>query len=165
MAPSTGKAASGSLGVWALLGLMALGALGAGCAAAATLPLGSLLGSPNSSTLNLYHSTETRLEQRNFIVIKTNVVGRASGFSLLGFITIVPADFNTALTRLYTSAALSPGQSQTIVNMNLSQNSTYFILFGIPRTYVSGDVVEFVPSSATDNQPRSPPKESRSQTE
>jgi hypothetical protein len=165
MAPSTERENCGRLSLLVVLGLAALAAVGGGCAAAAALPLGSLLGSPNASNLNIYHATETRLEQDNFVVLKTNVVGKTSGFSLLGFITIVPADFNKAMGRLYANAGLRPGQSQTVVNMNLYQNSAYFILFGIPRTYVSGDVVEFVPTSVTKNQPLSPPKETRSQTE
>ena len=131
--------------------LIALAALAGGCAAMTALPLGSMLGSPNSSALNVYHTTETRLDQRNFVVLKTNVVGQTSGFSLLGVVTIVPAKFTTAMRRLYTHAGLAPGQSQTIVNMNINQDSTYLVLFSIPRTYVSGDVVEFISTNSAES--------------
>lgn len=126
------------------MALIALAVLVSGCAAMTALPLGSMLGSPNASALNVYHTTETRLEKRNFVVVKTNVVGQTSGFSLLGVVTIVPAKFTKAMNRLYANAGVTPGQSQTIVNMNINQDSTYLILFSIPRTYVSGDVVEFI---------------------
>jgi hypothetical protein len=141
MGLSAERANSGCLGLLPLLGLVAICG---GCAAASVLPLGSLLGSPNATSLNVYHNTETRLEQNNFVVVRTNVVGKTSGFSLLGFVTIVPADYAKAMTRLYANAAIRPGQPQTMVNMNLYQNSSYFILFGIPHTYVSGDVIEFI---------------------
>jgi hypothetical protein len=146
-------AVSGRVG---LLALLAVVVVCGGCAAASALPLGSMLGSPNSVTLNVYHNTETRLEQNNFVVTRTNVVGKTSGFSLLGFITIFPADYAKAMRRLYANADITPGRPQTVVNMNLYQNSSYFILFGIPHTYVSGDVIEFVPIGSTNN-PVNPP--------
>jgi hypothetical protein len=136
--------------------LIALATMVVGCAAMTALPLSSMLGSPNSSALNVYHTTEIRLEQRNFVVVKTNVVGQTSGFSLLGVITIVPAKFTKALSRLYANADMRPGQSQTIVNMNINQDSTYLILFSIPRTYVSGDVVEFISTNAAEKEARPP---------
>jgi hypothetical protein len=142
----------------ALIGLAVL--LG-GCAAATALPLGSMLGSPNASALNIYHTTETRLDQRNFVVVKTNVVGQTSGFSLLGIITIVPAKFTKAMSRMYANAGVTPGQSQTIVNMNINQDSTYLILFSIPRTYVSGDVVEFISTNASGNEALPPSANSK----
>lgn len=150
----------------ALLGaVMGVSALAGGCAAATALPLGSMLSSPNASALNVYHATETRLETKNFVVVKTNVVGQTSGFSLLGVITIVPAKFTKAMSRLYANAGVRPGQAQTMVNMNVNQDSTYLILFSIPRTYVSADVVEFTSTSETNNQARPPPREAKSPSE
>jgi hypothetical protein len=137
--------------------LIGLAALVSGCAAMTALPLSSILTSPNASALNVYHNTETRLETRNFVVVKTNVVGQTSGFALFGIITLAPAKFTTAMSRLYANAGVRPGQSQTVVNMNVSQDSTYLILFSIPRTYVSGDVVEFISTNAPENEVRPPP--------
>ncbi len=133
------------------MALIGLAVLVGGCAAMAALPLGSMMGSPNASALNVYHATETRLDQRNFVVVKTNVVGQTSGFSLLGVITIVPAKFTKAMNLLYANAGVAPGQSQAIVNMNINQDSMYLILFSIPHTYVSGDVVEFISTNAAEN--------------
>ena len=116
-----------------------------------------MLGSPNSSSISVFHTTETRLETANFIIIKTNVIGQTSGFSLLGILPIVPAKFTKAMTRLYANAGMRPGKSQTLVNLNMNQDSTDLILFSIPRTYVSGDVVEFVSTNVPTNQPALPP--------
>ena len=147
----------------ALLSLLGLAALGGGCAAAAALPIASLLGSPNSAALQIQDSTE--LQERNFIVIKTNMIGQASGFSLLGILTIVPARFTKAMDRLYTKAKMQEGRPQTLANLVMEQDSSYFILFSIPQTSVRADVVEFIPATTTDIQPRPPPAETRSKTE
>jgi hypothetical protein len=146
-----------------MMGLLGLAALASGCAAAAALPLGSLIGSPNASALQINQSTQARLQEKNFIIIKTNVVGESSGFSLFGIITIVPARFTKAMSRLYAHAEMQQGRPQTVVNLVMENNSTYLILFSIPRTWVSADVVEFIP--ATDIRPQPPPEKTKSNTE
>jgi hypothetical protein len=55
------------------------------------------------------------------------------------------------LNQLYANAGVTPGQSQAIVNMNINQDSMYLILFSIPHTYVSGDVVEFISTNSAEN--------------
>ncbi|HEY3863523.1 MAG TPA: DUF6567 family protein [Verrucomicrobiae bacterium] len=109
----------------------------------AALPLSAMLGSPNTQTLQIQSATQVRIQQKNFIVVKTNLVGQSKGFSLLGFITIIPARVTTAMNRLYSSAHMQEGQSQSLANMMLEENSSYFILFGVPRTTIRGDLVEF----------------------
>jgi len=159
---------SGRLGLPALLPLFALlgaAAFGGGCAALAALPVGSLLGSPNATALDIHNTTEARLQEKNFIVIKTNVIGQSTGFSLFGILTIVPARFNKAMGRLYAQAEMKPGRSQTVVNLVLEQDSMNFILFSLPRTSISADVVEFVPTAAADSQARPPPEQTKSKTE
>jgi hypothetical protein len=143
----------------AQLVLLGLIALTGGCAAMAALPLGSMMGSPNAAALDIHNSTETRLQQRNFVVVSTNVVGQCKGFSLLGIVTIVPAKFTTAMSRLYANAHMRPGRSQTFANLILNQDSTYLILFSIPRTAISADVIEFIPTTAPDSQTQPPPGE------
>jgi hypothetical protein len=138
--------------------LLLLAALAGGCAAAAALPLGSLIGSPNSSALQIQSSTEARLQEKNFIVVHTNVVGASSGFSLFGILTIVPARFNQAMSRLYAKADMQPGRSQTLANLVMESDSTFFILFSIPKTSISADVIEFTSAPTPDNQPRPPPE-------
>ena len=127
----------------AFLGLILAG----GCAAVSTLPIASVVGSPNASALEIHSSTEIRLQDANFIVTKTNVLGQSKGFALLGILTIVPAKFTTAANRLYTQAEILPGRSQTLANLVLEKDSMYFILFSIPRTAVRADVIEFVPAA------------------
>jgi len=93
--------------------------------------------------------TEVRLQEANFIVTRTNAVGQSRGFSLFGLLTIVPAQFVTAMNRLYVQAEMQPGRPQTLANLIMEKNSTYFILFSIPRTSIRADVIEFVPMTAT----------------
>jgi hypothetical protein len=136
----------------ALLGLVLTG----GCAAVATLPIASVIGSPNASSLQILSSTDVRLQEANFIVTKTNVVGQSKGFSLLGILTIVPAEFTTAANRLYAQAEMQQGRPQTLAHIVMEKDSLYLILFSIPRTAIRADVVEFVPVAT--NTPPQPPE-------
>ena len=135
----------------AFLGL----ALAGGCAAVSTLPIASVVGSPNASALEIHSGTEVRLQDANFIVTRTNVVGQSKGFALLGILTIVPAKFTTAESRLYTRAEMQQGRSQTLANMVMEKDSTFLILFSIPRTAIRADVIEFIPTP-TNSPPRPP---------
>ena len=139
--------------IFALFPFLVL-ALAGGCAAVSTLPFTSMVGSPNPSALEIYTGTEVRLQDANFIVTKTNVVGQSKGFSLLGFLTIVPAKFTTAASRLYTQAQMQQGRPQTLANMVMEKDSLYLILFSIPRTAIRADVIEFTP--AVTNMPPRP---------
>jgi hypothetical protein len=139
----------------ALLALLGLVVLAGGCAAASALPVASMIGSPNAAALEIHNNTDVRLQEKNFIILKNNVVGQSSGFSLLGILTIVPASFTTAMSRLCVQAELESGRPQTMVNLILEKDSLNYILFAIPRTSIRADVIEFIPATATDNQPGS----------
>jgi hypothetical protein len=106
-----------------------------------------------------------RLQEKNFVVIRTNVMGQSSGFSLLGILTIVPAKFTKAMSRLYVQAEMQPGRPQTLVNLVMEKDAPYFILFSLPRTAIRADVIQFIPATPTDIQPRSPPGETGSKAE
>jgi hypothetical protein len=145
------------LGVAALAGLAALAG---GCAAVA--PISSVLGTVGpSDTSQIFNSTQLRLQQKNFFIVKPNVMGQSKGFALLGLITIVPAKFTTAMDRLNAQADLRPGTSRTLANLVLEKDSTFFILFSRPRTAVRADVIEFIP----DIQPQLSSAESKSTAE
>jgi hypothetical protein len=155
------EAAFNSLKLLLLLSLCAVVVLTGGCAAMAALPLSALIGSPNSQNMQFHNNTDVRIEQKNFQVIKTNVVGESKGFSLLGFITIVPARVTTAMNRLYANAEMQYGQPQMIANFMMEQNSSYYILFGIPRTTMRADIIEFTPPPPIVNEPPPPPPETK----
>jgi hypothetical protein len=126
--------------------LAGLAALVDGCAAIA--PIGSVVSSVNpAGTLGIFNTTEVLLQQKNFVMVKSNVMGQSKGFALLGLITIVPSTFNTAMSRLNAQADLKPGTPRTLVNLALEKDSSYFILFSVPRTSIRADVIEFVPNS------------------
>jgi len=92
--------------------------------------------------------TEVKLTEGNFMTVKTNVVGEARGFSLFGFITMVPARFQTAMDQVYAKAEVKTGKPQVLGNVIMEKTSSYWILFSIPRVSVRADVVEFVPGGA-----------------
>jgi hypothetical protein len=148
-----------------IFAFLAIAALCGGCASGSALSVASLMGSPNASALEIHNNTDVRLQEKNFIVIRTNVMGQSSGFSLLGILTIVPAKFTKAMSRLYVQAEMQPGRPQTLVNLVMEKDATYFILFSLPRTAIRADVIEFIPATPTDLQPRPPPGEAGSQTE
>jgi hypothetical protein len=119
-----------------------------GCAS--LVPLSSLLTTPSSSTppLELHERTTVELANDNFLLVKTNVVGRSRGFSLLGIITIVPATLTKAMSQMYMTAAMSYGQPQTFAHLVVERTSTYWILFGVPEVDVRADIVEFKPNES-----------------
>jgi hypothetical protein len=149
----------------ALSSILGLAALGGGCAAVSALPISSMVSSPNAAALQIQTSTEVRLQEKNFITIKTNVVGQSSGFSLFGILTIVPAKFTKAMNRLYAQAAMRQGRPETLANLIMEQNSTYLILFSIPRTSVRADVIEFTTATMPEIQPRPPPAQTDSKSQ
>src|SRR5262245_12444613 len=137
-----------------LLILSALLAL-CGCSAVSPVPLSSLL--PGAGTgLEVHSQTSIKLEQANFSVMKTNLVGRSQGFALLGIITIVPARFTDALNRIYSQAEMHAGGPQPLANVTVERSSAYWILFSIPRVSVRADLVEFVAEGATGPRPPLP---------
>jgi hypothetical protein len=137
--------------------VMLLGLLAGGCAAVA--PFGSVLGSarPNSVPLQVYEETTVRLGQANFFLVKTNVWGRSKGFSLFGLLTIYPATLNKAMSRMYASAQMQPGQPQTLAHLVIEQSSSFYILFGIPKVDVRADIIQFVPKGPPAGKARAKP--------
>jgi hypothetical protein len=150
------KAASCDQMLLALIALLGLAGLASGCAGASALSAASLIGSPNASALEIHNNTDVRLQEKNFVVIRTNVMGESSGFSLLGVLTIVPARFSKAMSRLYAQAEMQPGRPQTLVNLVMEKDATYFILFSLPRTAIRADVIEFIPATDMDLERRPP---------
>lgn len=142
--------------MWKWIFMAGMASLLSGCAALPALTSSSLLPS-GSASAEFHSATSVKLEQGNFTTVKTNVVGRAKGFALLGIITIVPARFSTAMDRLYAQAEVQPGRAQTLANMVVDRSSAYFILYSLPRVSIRADVVEFVPST---QQPAPVPKAS-----
>ncbi len=116
-----------------------------GCAAVA--PLSSIISTTQTGPppLQVHEETTVRLSQDNFSLVKTNVLGRSKGFSLLGIITIVPPTLTKAMNRLYASAQMEPGHPQTVAHLVIEQTTSFYILFGIPKIEVRADIVEFRP--------------------
>lgn len=133
-----------------------LAVLAGGCAAVSVLPIAALMGSPNASALEIHSQTDIRLEAPDFTMIQPNVVGESEGFSLLGILTMVPPKFTEAMNRLMTQAKMQPGRPQTLANLVMEKNSSYFILYSLPRISIRADVIEFIPVNATNHPPQPP---------
>lgn len=126
--------------------LLSLGALAlSGCAAVA--PLTSVLGNGGApgTGLDVHSQTSVRLEEGNFVTVRTNLVGSSKGFKLLGFITLRPATLSEAMDQLYGKAEAQPGRPQTLAHLIVEHSGIYVILFSIPRVTVRADLVEFQP--------------------
>lgn len=151
------------LSLSAFLGLVILAG---GCAGAAATQLPSTFSSlnPSASSLEIHNQTELKLTEGNFSVVKTNVVGKARGFALLGFITMVPARFETAMDRFYSKAEMQTGRPQTFENLIVEKTSAYWILFSIPRVSVRADLLEFTPNQPLLVIPHSVPRDSEPST-
>ena len=116
-----------------------------GCAAVA--PFTSLLSTPvGAPPAQVQTQTRVELTQADFVLVKTNVVGRSRGFSLLGLITIVPATVTKAMHQFYGEAEMVTGRPQTSAHLMIEHSSSYYILFGIPQVDVSADIVQFAPA-------------------
>jgi hypothetical protein len=114
-----------------------------GCAAVAPLTSAVTGVAPNSS-LEVHNDTSIRLQENNFVTVKTNLVGTSKGFKLLGFITFRPATLNEAMNRLYDAAEAQTGQPQTLAHLIVEHSGIYVVLFSIPRVTVRADLIEFV---------------------
>jgi Family of unknown function (DUF6567) len=115
-----------------------------GCAAVAPLaPLLSGLGP--AAGLEIHSQTSVRLEEGNFVTVRTNVTGASKGFKLLGFITFRPATFDEAMNRLYANAEAQQGRPQTLAHLTVEHSGIYVILFSLPKVTARADLIEFLP--------------------
>jgi hypothetical protein len=139
----------------------ALALLVTGCAAVA--PLTSMVTSSGLISSDQVHSeTSIRLEQANFVTVRTNVIGTSKGFKLLGFITLRPATLHTAMSRMYASAEAQPGRPQVFANLIVEHSGVYVILFSIPEVTTRADLIEYIDVSQPDEE-ELPPQTDRMQ--
>jgi len=124
--------------------LLVCATLVSGCAAVAPFA-SAITGSAPGSGIEIHTQTSVRLEEGNFVTVRTNVVGSSKGFKLLGFITLYPATLDKALNRLYAKAEAEEGRSQTLAHLIVEHSGVYVILFSIPKVTARGDLIEFVP--------------------
>jgi len=88
--------------------------------------------------------TSVSLAERNYRIVKTNVVGISGGFALLGLITVKSPDYTEAFAQLYQAGGVSEGKALALINVVQQSSAPYFILFSLPKITLRADVVEFV---------------------
>lgn len=91
--------------------------------------------------LNQSTTTETNLTKKNYRIMKTNVRGVSSGFSIL-FLPIVPPSYADAMTNLHENVQME-GKATALVNVAVDANDLNLLLFALPRITITADVVEF----------------------
>jgi hypothetical protein len=129
--------------------VLAAAALLCGCATAVPA-VSSGAGLLGQSPASAHTQTSVNLSQGNFVLVKTNVVGRSKGFSLLGLIPIYPARLTKAMDRLYANAEIQPGKSESLAHLITEHSSSYWILFSLPEITARADVVQFNPRTEPD---------------
>ena len=88
--------------------------------------------------------TQVSLAGNNYKVIKAGAKGQSSGFSLFGFIPIVPPNMADAKESLYQSVGEPlTGKAVALSNQTEDRSSLYLLLFSIPRYTITADVVQF----------------------
>ncbi len=65
---------------------------------------------PGVSSQDLRNQTDVKLSEGNFVLVKTNVIGQSRVSPCWASSTIVPAEFNTAFSRLYSQAGMESGE-------------------------------------------------------
>jgi hypothetical protein len=90
-----------------------------GCAPVPPLPFTLPSGSGQASVLTL---TQVNLAQRNYRVVRTNVVGTSRGFALLGLITVKPPDATEAFARLYEAGGMVRPSAWAVFRLMTSSN-------------------------------------------
>jgi hypothetical protein len=86
-----------------------------GCAALPQLPF--VLPSV-SGEVPVLPVTSVSLAERNYRIVKTNVVGTSWGFALLGLITVKPPDYTEAFAQLYQAGGVSVGKALALINVS-----------------------------------------------
>jgi hypothetical protein len=125
-------------------GLFIVALIMTGCAAVAPLT-SAVSGAGLSGSIEIHTQTAVRLEEGNFVTVRTNAVGSSKGFKLLGFITLYPATLDKAMNRLYAQARAEEGRPQTLAHLIVEHSGVYVILFSIPKVTARADLVEFLP--------------------
>ena len=133
-----------------VLGFTVLSTLLSGCAEIGPLA-SSLTGVAPSSSVDIHDQTSIRLQDGNFVTLRTNVVGSSQGFNLLGFITIYPATVHKAMNQLYAHAEAEEGRPETLAHLMVEHSAIYVVLFSIPKVTARADLIEFVPAGGDED--------------
>jgi len=90
------------------------------------------------------YKTKVDLSGSNYRVVKSNVVGTSSGFSLLlGIIPVSDPSYIEALSDLYEKAGNPQGKAYALANVSQEESTTQLILFSLPRITIRADIIEF----------------------
>jgi hypothetical protein len=92
--------------------------------------------------------TEVHLAQRNYRLVRTQVVGRSRGFALLGLLTLKAPDAAEAFAQLYPAGDMVEGHAVALINVMQSSSAPFFLLFSLPTITFRADVAEFVDPSS-----------------
>ena len=86
--------------------------------------------------------TSIDLNRRNYRTLKAAVQGRDGGFYLFGIIPFARVSEGDAMVNLYSKVDVE-GKATSLVNVHRDHATRYFILFSLPYTQITADVIEF----------------------
>jgi len=92
-------------------------------------------------------ATTVSLNQKNYRMVKPNVIGASYGFTLLGIIPMWRPNRTNAMSDCYAKLPDAEGRTITPANVLEERSSTYLILFSIPKVTVRTDFIEFIDES------------------
>jgi hypothetical protein len=108
------------------------------------LATGILAGCTATGRFDGVNDTQAVLARKNFRIVKANVEGTSTGFTLLGVISLTPPTRAAAVAHLWASSGLQPvGGAYALANLAVDESNGYFILFSTPAVTVRADIVEF----------------------
>lgn len=93
------------------------------------------------------HRTDVRLQENNFKLIKPNVIGEDTGFSLFCIFPLVSPQQILAMTDLCEKTGVTPGKAYAFTNLIQERTTTCYFIFSIPKVSIRADVVEFTENS------------------
>jgi len=92
--------------------------------------------------------TSIALNRNNFRMIKAAAQGKDGGFALLGIIPFARVSEGDAIANLYKTVNVE-GKATSLINVHRDYSLRYFILFSLPQTKITADVIEFIDENNT----------------
>lgn len=86
--------------------------------------------------------SDTSLTEKNFRVVKTNVRGEDTGFTLFCMVPFAAPRYADAMSDIHDQVSMK-GNSVALANVTTDDTQICFILFGLLKSTISADIIEF----------------------
>jgi hypothetical protein len=96
--------------------------------------------------------TTIDLSRKNYRTLKAGAQGRDGGFYLFGIIPLARVSEGDAMVDLYSKIDVE-GKATTLINVHKDKAMRYYVLFSLPYTQITADVIEFIDEDNKDPRP------------